>query len=186
MKTLNKTAPMTMQAAAMDRFGGIETLVVRTLPVPQVGPDEVLIRVEAAGIGSWDRGEREGHYADYLGAPAFPYVLGWDGARVIAAIGERVSRCKVGDRVFAVASGDDGVALARRLGADAVVDGRKEDAVAAARGFAPDGFDAGLISSESSHCCPTNQGVRRNTCLMVASEPAPSPVTFSRFPSSSG
>ena len=101
MTTLIETVPTTMQAAAIDRFGGIETLTVRTLPVPQVGPDEVLIRVEAAGVGSWDRGEREGHYADYLGAPAFPYVLGWDGAGTIAAIGERVSRCQVGDRVYA-------------------------------------------------------------------------------------
>ena len=101
MTTWIETVPTTMQAAAIDRFGGIETLTMRTLPVPQVGPEEVLIRVEAAGVGSWDRGEREGHYTDYLGAPAFPYVLGWDGAGTIAALGERVSRCKVGDRVYA-------------------------------------------------------------------------------------
>lgn len=100
MTTLKETVPATMQAAAIDRFGGIDTLTVRTLPVPQVGPDEVLIRVEVAGVGSWDGGERAGHYTDYLGAPTFPYVLGWDGAGTIAAIGERVNRCKVGDRVY--------------------------------------------------------------------------------------
>jgi NADPH:quinone reductase-like Zn-dependent oxidoreductase len=73
------------------------------LPVPEVGPDEVLIRVDVAGIGSWDRDEREGRYAEYLGEPMFPYVLGWDGAGNIAAVGERVNRFKEGDRVYAAA-----------------------------------------------------------------------------------
>jgi NADPH:quinone reductase-like Zn-dependent oxidoreductase len=49
-----------------------------------------------------------------------------------------------GARVFATASGDDGVALVRRLGADAAVDGRRTDIVAAAREFAPDGVHAVL------------------------------------------
>lgn len=44
-------------------------------------------------------------------------------------------------------SGDDGVALTRRLGADAVVDGRKDDVVAAAREFAPGGLDAALVTA---------------------------------------
>ena len=47
-----------------------------------------------------------------------------------------------GARVLATASGRDGVALARRLGADAAVDGKKEDLFAAARRFAPEGVDA--------------------------------------------
>ncbi len=90
-----------MQAVAIDRFGGVDTLDVRTLPVPQPGTDEVLIRLDATGIGAWERGEREGHYAAYLGAPTFPYVLGWEGAGTIVALGEGVSRCHVGDRVYA-------------------------------------------------------------------------------------
>ena len=53
----------------------------------------------------------------------------------------------MGARVLAVASGDDGVALAKRLGADAPVDGRKDDVAAAAREFAPDGLDAALITA---------------------------------------
>ena len=51
---------------------------------------------------------------------------------------------RLGARVFAVASGDDGVALAKNFGADAVVNGRKEDVVDAARQFAPNGIDAAL------------------------------------------
>ncbi len=49
-----------------------------------------------------------------------------------------------GARVLATASGEDGVALVRRLGADAVIDGRSGDIAAATREFAPKGVDAVL------------------------------------------
>jgi NADPH:quinone reductase-like Zn-dependent oxidoreductase len=52
---------------------------------------------------------------------------------------------RLGARVLAVASGPDGVKLVQRLGADAVVDGREEDVLQAARAFAPDGLDAALV-----------------------------------------
>lgn len=231
---MTQTIPDTMQAAAIDQFGGVEALTLRTMPVPKPGPDELLLRIEAAGLGAWDREEREGKYADYLGATKFPYVLGWDAAGTVAAVGERVSRFQEGDvvyaasfpkrsgggfyaeyaavnaddvalvpetltieqagvmgwdaltalagldetlgvepgetlmvfgasggighlavqlakrlgaRVFAVASGADGVALVQRLGADGVVDGRNEDVVAAARAFAPAGLDTALVTA---------------------------------------
>jgi NADPH2:quinone reductase len=54
---------------------------------------------------------------------------------------------RMGVRVFAVASGNDGVALVNRLGADAVVDGHKDDIAAAARQFAPEGLEAALITA---------------------------------------
>jgi NADPH:quinone reductase-like Zn-dependent oxidoreductase len=54
---------------------------------------------------------------------------------------------RMGARVFAVASGDDGVALATHLGADAVVDGHRDDVAAAARAFAPRGVDAALVTA---------------------------------------
>ena len=54
---------------------------------------------------------------------------------------------RMGARVLAIASGDDGVALATRLGADAVVNGRKDDVATAAREFAPDGLDAALVTA---------------------------------------
>ncbi|HEX8783535.1 MAG TPA: NADP-dependent oxidoreductase [Steroidobacteraceae bacterium] len=49
-----------------------------------------------------------------------------------------------GARVLATATGEDGESFVKRLGADAVVDGRKGDIVAAARQFAPGGVDAVL------------------------------------------
>jgi NADPH2:quinone reductase len=54
---------------------------------------------------------------------------------------------RMGARVFAVASGQDGVSLAKKLGADAVADGRKDDVIAGLRKFAPDGVDAALITA---------------------------------------
>ncbi|HYX66980.1 MAG TPA: NADP-dependent oxidoreductase, partial [Burkholderiales bacterium] len=56
-----------------------------------------------------------------------------------------------GAKVLAIASGEDGVALVRRLGADAAVDGKKNDLAAAARRFAPQGLDKllALIGGES-------------------------------------
>jgi NADPH:quinone reductase-like Zn-dependent oxidoreductase len=50
-------------------------------------------------------------------------------------------------KVFAIASGDDGVQLAKRLGADRTVDGRSDDVLSAAREFAPNGIDAALITA---------------------------------------
>ena len=99
---MKRTTQSDMQAVALDQFGGPEALKLQTLPVPEVGPDEVLVRVESAGVGVWDPFEREGGYAEMLGIePQFPYVLGSEGAGVVAAVGESVSRFKKGDRVYA-------------------------------------------------------------------------------------
>lgn len=99
---MSKRTQNTMQVAAIDRFGGPETIALRTFPVPEVGPEEVLIRIEAAGVAAWDADEREGRYAGMFGIEyRFPYVLGWEGAGTVAAVGQRVSRFKEGERVYA-------------------------------------------------------------------------------------
>jgi NADPH:quinone reductase-like Zn-dependent oxidoreductase len=96
-----------MHAVALDRFGGPEVLTVKTLPVPEVGPDEVLIQVGSAGVGVWDPYEREGGFAELSGAePKFPYVPGTDGAGTVVAVGERVRQFQKGDRVYAMAIGN--------------------------------------------------------------------------------
>src|SRR5437762_2345744 len=93
-----------MRAAALDRFGGVETIQMKTLPIPEPGPDEVLLRVESAGVGAWDPFEREGEFAKLFGTkPKFPYVLGSEGAGTVAAVGEQVRGFKEGDRAYALA-----------------------------------------------------------------------------------
>jgi len=54
---------------------------------------------------------------------------------------------RLGARVFAVASGEDGVNFVKRVGADAAVDGRSEKVLDVAREFAPDGIDAALVTA---------------------------------------
>jgi NADPH:quinone reductase-like Zn-dependent oxidoreductase len=60
-----------------------------------------------------------------------------------------------GARVLATASGRDGIAFVRRLGADLTVDGKRDDVEAVARGFAPAGVDAvlGLVGGPSLTRC---------------------------------
>ncbi len=229
---MTQTMERTMHAAAIDSFGA--PITPHTLPVPKIDADEILMRVESAGVGVWDTFEREGGFAKmYGGKSHFPYVLGSDGAGTVMEVGTKVRNFKKGDkvyafglmnpkggfyaqyaavkanqaskipntlpvdqagalpfdamtalrglddslglkpgqtvmifgasggighlavqlakrmeaRVFAVASGDDGVALAQRLGADTVVDGRKDDVVAEAKAFAPAGLDAALLTA---------------------------------------
>ncbi len=97
-----KAEQKTMRAAALDGFGGPEMITLHMLPVPEVGRDEVLIHVEAAGVGVWDPYEIQGGFAEMTGTkPKFPYVPGSDGAGTVAAVGESIRRFHEGDRVYA-------------------------------------------------------------------------------------
>src|SRR6185369_17374496 len=82
-------------------------LKVQTVPVPEPGTDEILIHVECAGVGAWDPFEREGGFVEVLGmTPKFPYVLGTDGAGIVAAKGREVTEVDEGDRVYAAELGN--------------------------------------------------------------------------------
>src|SRR5258707_3902906 len=94
-RTIN--LPHAMPAAAIDHFGGPEVLSLHVLPVPAIDSAEVLIALDTAGVGPWDADIREGWYPS--DKPRFPLVLGVDGAGVVAAVGSRVRRLNVGDKV---------------------------------------------------------------------------------------
>src|SRR5262245_33139638 len=99
---MDASIPESMAAAALDRFGGPEVLKLRSLAVPEPKPDEVLIRLDAAGIGVWDPYVREGKLT--LGGPkGFPQVIGNDGAGVIVAVGSAAQRFRPGEPVYAFA-----------------------------------------------------------------------------------
>src|ERR1044071_5452923 len=103
MAQTSQAKAQTMRAVALDKFGGPEALKIQNLPVPQIDADEVLIQVEAAGVGAWDPFEREGGFTEITGREAkFPYVLGTDGAGIIAAVGDQGRRLKEGDHVYAL------------------------------------------------------------------------------------
>ncbi|MFZ5468882.1 MAG: quinone oxidoreductase family protein [Myxococcota bacterium] len=88
-----------MTAVTIDHFGGPEVLHPQRLPVPAPKDDEVLIRLQSAGVGVWDPSLREGEFE--LGKGGFPKILGNDGAGTVVAVGKKVSRFKEGDRVYA-------------------------------------------------------------------------------------
>jgi NADPH:quinone reductase-like Zn-dependent oxidoreductase len=252
----------TMRAVALDRFGGPETLKMQSVPIPEPGADEILIHVEAAGVGAWDPFEREGGFVEMLGIePKFPYVLGTDGAGTVAAIGGKVKEFKEGDRVyaaelgnpkggfyaeyavvkadnaslipsalkmeqaavlasdgltalkgleevldlqpdesvmifgasggighlavqlakrlgarvFAVASGDDGVSFVKRLGADAAVDGRSDNVLDVARKFATDGIAAALVTAGGDATDRALSAIRRDGRIAYPNGVMPEP-----------
>jgi NADPH:quinone reductase len=261
----NQEATDSMRAVVIDSFGGVEQLHQSELPVPSPGDGQVLIRLEAAGVGSWDPFEREGGYAEMTGmTPSFPYVLGSEGAGEIAAIGDGVTGREVGERVFAasflnppggfyaeyvcvdaglvapipagmsateaaamggvgmtalrglqdtldvrsgetllvhgagggighlavqlgkrlgasvlaVASGEDGVALADRVGADQSIEGRPEEVADAARGFSADGPDAALVTAGGPAADAAVAGVRSGgrAAYPTGVQPEPAPT----------
>lgn len=226
--------PNTMRASVLHRFGGPEELIHQEIGVPEIGPEDVLIKVAFAGVGEWDAFERQGGYAEMLNMnPDFPYILGSEGSGTVIARGEKVSNVELGDqvyapaflnpkggfyaeyvaikakyvsripegltikeaavisgvgitalrgledvlalqqgesimifgasggvghmavqlakylgaRVFAIASGEDGVAMVKQLGCDTVVNGREGDLTSKAFAFAPGGFDTALFTA---------------------------------------
>lgn len=92
------TIPEMMKAMAIDRYGGPSALSMHSLPVPTPASNEVLIAVNTAGVGGWDAHMRE--QPSESGHDHFPRILGTDGSGTIAAVGSRVRRLQVGDRVF--------------------------------------------------------------------------------------
>jgi NADPH2:quinone reductase len=80
-----------------------------------------------------------------------------------------------GARVLATASGRDGIALVRRLGADAAADGRRDGLRAAAMAFAPDGVDVVLAFAGGKPLTELLDAVRRGGRVAFPNgvEPAP-------------
>ena len=83
-----------MRAIQVSRTGGPEVLELVDLPVPQPGPGQVLVKVEAAGVNFIDTYLREGRYPAPL-----PFVLGQEGAGAVAALGLGVAGFREGERV---------------------------------------------------------------------------------------
>jgi putative PIG3 family NAD(P)H quinone oxidoreductase len=91
-----------MTAIEISSFGGPEVLRPAKRPLPQLGPDEVLIKVAAAGINRPDMLQRTGGYAPPPGASDLP---GLEVAGEIVAAAAGVKDWHVGDKVTALVSG---------------------------------------------------------------------------------
>ncbi len=96
------TIPPTMQRVGMNGAGAPDVMVIEEAPVPQPGPGQILIRVQAAGINRPDILQRKGAYPPPKDASP---VLGLEVAGVVAALGEGVEGWREGDRVCALVNG---------------------------------------------------------------------------------
>jgi NADPH:quinone reductase len=87
-----------MKAIEMRKIGGPDVLQLVDRPVPELGAaTDVLVRVKAAGVNPVDTKVRTRGVFVPDGLPA---ILGCDGAGVVEAVGNRVSRYKPGDEVW--------------------------------------------------------------------------------------
>jgi len=85
-----------MRAMMMQETGGPDVLKLTDVAVPEVAPDEVLVKIVAAGINPIDTKLRKNGL--YIGTP--PAILGCDGAGTVAEIGSEVIDFEPGDTVY--------------------------------------------------------------------------------------
>jgi Alcohol dehydrogenase GroES-like domain len=78
---------------------GLSALAQTERPVPAPGPHELLVRIGAVSLNYRDRLVIEGVFIPDL---ALPFVPASDGAGEVVAVGEGVSRFRVGDRVMGI------------------------------------------------------------------------------------
>lgn len=93
-----------MKAVVIARPGGPEVLEYRDIPDPRPGPDDLLVRVKAAGLNRADLLQRRGGYPQPGPKPEFE-VPGLEFAGEVLAVGERVEGWSVGDRAMGLLSG---------------------------------------------------------------------------------
>ncbi|MFE5405958.1 NADP-dependent oxidoreductase [Streptomyces sp. NPDC056580] len=86
----------TMRAVGQDVLGGPEVLRIVRLERPAPRPNEVLVRVRAAGVNPTDWKHRA--TGGFLGEP--PFVLGWDVSGEVTETGIGVAAFRPGDEVF--------------------------------------------------------------------------------------
>ena len=87
-----------MKAVLINKYGGIDELKYEEVPVPNINPDDVLVKIYATSINPVDYKVRQGH--DKFGKRSFPAILGWDVSGVIEKIGNEVHDYKAGDEVY--------------------------------------------------------------------------------------
>src|SRR6201997_478951 len=94
--------PSQMTVIAISKPGGPEVLLPEKRPVPAPGPNEILIRVEAAGVNRPDVAQRSGSYPPPPGASDLP---GLEVSGEVAARGPGAVRHKLGDKVMSLVAG---------------------------------------------------------------------------------
>ncbi len=88
-----------MKAVRIHNYGGREALAYEDIPLPEVGPGEVLVRVAASSVNPFDWAARSGYMVDYY-PYTFPLTLGLDVSGVIKSVGPSTNGFRPGDVVY--------------------------------------------------------------------------------------
>ena len=88
-----------MRAARIHQYGPPDVFQIDDIPVPDVGPSDVLIEVHAASVNPIDWKIRSGVQRGII-RYKLPHVLGLDVSGVVSAVGDKVTRFAVGDEVY--------------------------------------------------------------------------------------
>lgn len=104
--------PSTMKAVAFDDFGEADVLKYVDAPSPTARPDDLIVRVAAAGVNRADINYRQGKYGKQ---PNFgdSDLTGLEIAGTVVALGDAVTQFKVGDRVMGITGGGGYAEFAR-------------------------------------------------------------------------
>ncbi|MEU7767688.1 NADPH:quinone reductase [Nocardia sp. NPDC049190] len=97
--------PAVMTAAYITEHGPADDIMVGELPVPALGPTDVLVRAQALAVNHVDTFVRSGAYPTHT---PFPFVIGRDLAGTVVAQGPGVSEFHPGDRVWCNSLGHHG------------------------------------------------------------------------------
>jgi NADPH:quinone reductase-like Zn-dependent oxidoreductase len=88
-----------MKAVRIHRFGPPDVISLDDVPKPEPNRGEVVVRINAAGVGPWDALIRSGK--SLLPQP-LPLILGSDISGVVHSLGPDIINLKIGDEVFGV------------------------------------------------------------------------------------
>ena len=91
---------MNMRAFVQQRYGGPEVMALCEVPRPAPAADEILVRVQAAGLNPVDFKIRQGQLRAILSLP-LPIVSGNEISGIVEECGAAVTRFKKGDKIFA-------------------------------------------------------------------------------------
>ncbi len=94
--------PQTMRAMTIAEPGGPEGLAMAEIPVPTPAPNQILVKVTAAGVNGPDLLQRRGHYPPPAGASE---LLGLEVTGQVVAVGSEAKRWKTGDKICALTHG---------------------------------------------------------------------------------
>jgi len=90
----------TMNAVRIHGYGGSNVLTYETAPVPDPGPSDILVAVEATSVNPFDAAMRAGYLAAFMPVE-FPFILGTDISGIVTEVGSDVTGFAEGDRVLA-------------------------------------------------------------------------------------